>query len=531
MKKDVVSHPLGLCIGIIVGFVSITYANVGVTNFFTSCMVLQRNMIVPIWGTASSGEAVTVTFNGQTKTASASSNGKWSVKLDSMVAGGPYTMIIAGNNTITIKDVYVGEVWQCAGQSNMDTRVNFYSNYADIMDTTNIPLLRYYTLRQPGLTPVWDKCTTSVTTGRLSCLGFFFGREIQRTLGNVAVGLVVTAVGGTTVASWLDSATLAQNPGIKTNDTSADSMFTQWVSPVVGCAMRGTVWIQGENDRSSSLAPYYAARFKLLINAWRTLWGIGDFPFHYVQLANYGSTQTDANESSTAAVIREGQRLALSLPNTAMAVVIDIGDSAALHFTDKLDAGIRLSLPSKALIYGKADLVYSGPLFVSKSIEGSKIHCKFKFVGSGLKAKSSVCKGFAIAGSDGKFVWADAVIHNDTATVSSSSITSPTQVRYAYVANPIGNLYNIEGLPASPFQTEGDQIPVAISSSKLSTAVFPVISGNGKVAATDALGRKMNICRIAGSGIVWLNVNNKASGTVIINQNSLRQNRYNYLKP
>jgi sialate O-acetylesterase len=486
------------------------HANVSVTNLFSSHMVLQRTMIVPVWGTGSSGEQVTVTFNGQTKTATTDASGKWMVKLDPMIEGGPFDMTIKGNNTISITDVYMGEVWQCAGQSNMDTRVSFYPNYLDVQNSTNIPLLRYYTLRQPSVSnPAWTTCTTPSAVGNLSCLGFFFGREIQKTLGNVAVGLVVTAVGGTTIASWMDPATLTANPTIKTTDATAGGMYTQWIAPVLGCAMRGTVWIQGEQDRTGGLAQYYTARFQMLINAWRKLWGIGDFPFYYVQLASYSKVQTAPNEPGSTPQIRESQRLALSLPNTAMAVAIDIGSDTALHFPDKLDAGLRLALPAKALCYGQKDLVYSGPMYESKTIVGNKINLKFRFTGSGLTGKAGAgLKGFAIAGSDNNFVWADAaVINGDTVTVSSASVSAPTQVHYDYAGNPTGNFYNKDGLPASPFITEGPQItfpPTGVLSMPQTHADFTVVRNSTPQGFyVNALGCKAGTRSKIAAGLLW----------------------------
>jgi sialate O-acetylesterase len=509
MKKSILFKiARTLIITMIIGN-GLAHANVAVTNLFTSHMVLQRNMIVPIWGTGSSGEQVTVTFNGQTKSASMDASGKWAVKLDPMIEGGPFTMTIKGANTITVTDVYMGEVWNCAGQSNMDTRVSFYPNYDSIQQSANIPLLRYYTLRQPSISnPVWETCTSPAAVGNLSCLGFFFGREIQRFLGNVAVGLVVTAVGGTTVASWLDPATLAANPTIKTTDASAGGMYNSWIAPVLGCAMRGTVWIQGEQDRTNGLPQYYTARFQLLINAWRKLWGIGDFPFYYVQLAGYQKLQTSPSEGGSTPQIRESQRLALSLANTAMACAIDIGDVTQLHFPDKLDAGLRLALPAKALCYGQKDLVYSGPLYESKTIVGNKINLKFRFTGGGMTGKGGAAlAGFAIAGSNNAFVWGDAVIQGDIVTVSSASVAAPTQVHYGYANNPIGNLYNKEGLPASPFITEGPQIvfPTTTAQWRPITPATRIANLTDALAGfwVNALGCEMAAHPMTGTQISW----------------------------
>ena len=188
-------------------------------------------------------------------------------------------MSIVGNNTVTLTDVYVGDVWQCGGQSNMDTRLSYYPNLADTITNANVPLLRYNTLRQPGQTGSgsnpWLVVSPS-TAGNLSAVGYFFGKAIQQTTG-VAVGLLVTAVGGTFIEQWLDSATLTANPGI--TDTFKGQMWNTWVSFAVGYGIKGTVWMQGEQNSTSTMSPTYADRFKLLINGWRAAWGEGNFPF------------------------------------------------------------------------------------------------------------------------------------------------------------------------------------------------------------------------------------------------------------
>ena len=444
------------------------HSDVKLTSTFSNSMVLQQKAQVRIWGTAAKNETVTIEFNGQSKSTTAR-NGSWTIILDSMDAGGPYTMTIKGQNTIKLSDIYVGEVWHCAGQSNMDTRVSYYPHYKSIMNSTSLPLLRFLTTRQPGgvTNNVWETCTTPEKIGKLSALGFFFGKEVLQALENkIAVGLIVTAVGGTTIASWLDPATVADDPQIKSIDSNAGSMYNAWVQPVEGYVFRGTLWMHGEQDRSNGLYKYYHQRLNQLISGWRKIWNIGDFPFYIVQLANYGSVQTDPNESASSAVIREAQRLGLAINNTALTVLIDIGDS--LHFGNKQEAGRRLALPARALVYGEKELVYSGPLFIRSIIEGSKIHCLFIHCGSGMKpASGNKLTGFAIAGKDNNYSWADAVIHGDTVTVSSSSVTEPVNVRYAYGANPIGNLVNSEGLPASPFTTDGPQLPYDTSETSI----------------------------------------------------------------
>jgi sialate O-acetylesterase len=461
-------------------------AEVAVKPPFASSMVLQREMPVPIWGTAAGGEQVTVSVASQSKTVTAPADGKWRVKLDPMPAGGPYVVTIKGNNTVTLEDVYVGEVWQAAGQSNVDTRLNFYSSLADEISQANHPLLRYYTLRQPGQTTTWEVVSPK-TAGPLSALAYFFGKEIQEKTG-VAVGLVVTAVGGTKISSWLDPATLSAHPEVK--DSDRGSMWNSWVAPVVGYGLRGTIWVQGEQNANGTDAPSYGERFKWLIHGWRAAWGQGDFPFFFGQLSNIHDAQTDPNNNSPVAAVREGQRQALALPGTAMSVNMDIGIANDWHFPNKPEAGHRLALPARAKVYGETGLVHSGPFYASKSIAGDKVTLSFDHVGSGLVARSAEpLKGFAIAGASGSWVWADAIISGNTVVVSSPSVPLPTRVRYAWGDNPVFSLYNREGLPATPFTTESpDVVPPGTGTGGMAGAGGSADGGAGMAAGGVAVG-------------------------------------------
>jgi len=447
------------------------HATLATTAIFGSHMVLQRRMKVPVWGTGASGEAVTLTFNGQTKTATASRAGTWKVVLDSMSAGGPYAMTIKGTNTLTYSDVMVGEVWQCAGQSNMDTRLN-YSEYsfADSIAKANYPKLRFITMRQPGQTVQWQQ-VSSTTAGSLSATGYFFGRNILDNLGGVAVGLVVTAVGGTTISEWMDSSSIAGNATLKA-DTTSGTMYDAWVKPVVGYAIAGTAWYQGENDCTGGRQAYYAERLSILMKAWRTQWGQGDFPFLVAQLAHVHGKQTAATGTSNYATVREAQRsTVVSATNAWLSVNIDIGDTATLHYADKPTAGKRLGLLARGGVYKESGLnLWQSPQPTAAWISGSTARILFTQTGTGLKiSDSTVPTGFAIAGSNGTWYWGNASIHGDTVVVSSSSVASPTQVRYAWADYPIRNLHNSAALPATPFH-------LALSSSAPTTSVDEVAS-------------------------------------------------------
>ena len=444
-----------LCL--IIAASSFVQADVSVPNVFSDHAVLQRNQDIPVWGKAAAGEEVTVTLGTQTQTVTTPSSGEWRLTLDPMEAAGPLTMTIAGNNIITATDIYIGEVWQVAGQSNMDTRLSFYRNLADAIEEANVPKMRYFTLRQPGQRIGGQNpwlAVTPTTARDLSATGYFFGKEILETTG-VAVGLVVTAVGGTTVTQWMAPTTLEAHPDITNPDKG--TMWNTWVTPVAGYGIKGTIWIQGEQNCNERDAQSYGDRFKLLIQGWRSAWGQGDFPFYFGQLSST-SGKHEPNEVSYVAQVREGQRLALSLPNTAMTVNFDIG-KGDWHYPAKPEAGRRLSLPAKALLYGQDDLVYSGPLYAGKSIDGNKITLRFTHTGSGLVSKTDTLSGFAIAGASGPFEWATATISGDTVIVSNPSVDNPTRVRYGWSNVPTASLYNKEGLPASPFSTESPDIP------------------------------------------------------------------------
>ena len=408
-------------------------------------MVLQRGMPVPLWGTGDSGEEITVTLQSQSRSVVVGGNGKWKVRLDPLAAGGPFTLAIRGKNGLVIGDVLVGEVWLCGGQSNMDYPMGFFANNADTARVADIPGLRFLNLREGR---PWAACTPVRAEG-FSAAGFYFGRELHRRLG-VPVGIIESAVGGSPLEAWMDPASVAADPSLA-GDTAAGALFRSCISPLVPFAMRGTAFYQGESN--VGMASEYRRRFPSLIAGWRKAWGQGDFPFLFVQLPNIGGRQKRPGGRSDWAELRDAQRQALEVPNTGMAVAIDIGDPYDIHPHDKRSVGLRLALPALALTYGQKDLIYSGPLFETLARQGSRVHLRFRHVGGGLVAKGDgTVNGFALTGGGDKWAWAKAEIHGDTVTVWNARVPTPLRVRYAWHDNPIGNLCNAEGLPASPFE-------------------------------------------------------------------------------
>jgi sialate O-acetylesterase len=436
-------------------------------------------------------------------------------------------MSIKGKNTVTLNDIYIGEVWLCSGQSNMDMTVAKEDRYwagvfneVEELANANYPLIRVidadFSPSVPVLneikTPGWE-IVSPKTVGHMSASAFFFARDLQKKL-KVPVGLVVTAYGASTAEAWIRKSALEANPkfsGLLTGfdekmkqysrmstDTAFQnkatreieqwkvdtakarvegrsaprrprtgvnperdqhSPFVMWngmVASLVPYAIRGALWYQGESNYPT--ANIYKDIMETLITDWRRQWKQGDFPFIYVQLANHEKLVTEPVKEDPMVSVRDAQRKNLSVPNTAMVVAIDNADPndpANIHPKNKQEIGRRLSLAALNLAYGQKNVVYSGPLYDKMKVEGSKIRLYFKHTDAGLVAKSGKLQGFAIAGEDKKFVYADAQIEGNTIVVSSTEVLKPVAVRYAWAKNPLISLYSrIENLPASPFRTD-----------------------------------------------------------------------------
>ena len=483
-------------------------ADVRLPSVISDNMVLQQGKAVPIWGWADPCETVTVTGSwGSGKwEATADQDGKWMVKIDSGKAGGPCEMTVAGKNTLTVKDILVGEVWVCSGQSNMEFTVKQANNSAEeIADSNNYPQIRSFNVGHKVIyTPMyncggkWQVCSAQ-TAGNFTAVGYFFGRELNKQL-NVPVGLIHTSWGGTPAESWMSKEYLENDPNFQPilkrfEETSANivelkkkyqeerqkydaiapklkaegkplpprpeepigpghaysptGLYNGMIVPILPYGIRGAIWYQGESN--AWRAYQYRTLFPAMIKNWRDAWGQGDFPFLFVQLANYMEPEPQPVESDWAE-LREAQLMTLSVPNTGMAIAIDIGEPD-IHPKNKQDVGKRLALWALAKTYGK-NIVYSGPICKSMKVDGNKAILTFDNVGGGLMAKGDSLKGFAIAGTDRKFVWADAKIEGNTVVVSSDNVGVPAAVRYAWAINPVCNLYNKEGLPATPFRTD-----------------------------------------------------------------------------
>ena len=491
-------------------------ADVRLPKLFTDHMLVQRDKPVPVWGWADAGEVVGVEFAGQAKNTTADASGKWMVRLDPLSASAaPRVMTVKGKTTVEIKDVLVGEVWICCGQSNMEMpvgnlyRPDVYPGVADFkreLAGADQPLIRLFRPdHQTSLKPKADlpgsgwQCCTPETAARFSAVGYFFGRHLQQTL-KVPVGMIQVAKSSTIAEAWtspeglrtlpkwekiLDQRQLqSERAAAKANTATTAStsavvvgggvanpvevpfpepgcLFNGMVAPLVPLAIRGIIYYQGESNAKDPNG--YRTLFPALIRSWRQAWGQGDLPFLFVQLANYRGKPKAPREDGGWAAQREAQAATLTEPNTGMAVTIDIGSGPKIHPPNKQDVGRRLGLLAQALAYGQSVECY-GPQYRAMKTEGDKVRIQFDHLGGGLEVKpfkqgqpaATVTKlhGFAVAGTDKVYHWADAEIAGDEVVLRSPDVPRPVTVRYAWSGNPDCNLYNKAGLPAAPFRSD-----------------------------------------------------------------------------
>jgi sialate O-acetylesterase len=485
------------------------HAEVKLPAVISDHMVLQQEKPANVWGWAAPGENITVQLSGKSVATTAGPDGKWNARLRDLKPGPAGELIVTGKNKISVKDVLVGEVWICSGQSNMEWRVAGVTNAQQEIAAANFPMIRMFTVERDAAEQpkddckgTWQICTPEAVPG-FSAVAYFFGRKLQQTL-QVPVGLIHTSWGGTPAEMWTPSAILAADPDFKPfadawNKTKADypkakenyekalaawetaaaaakaegkqpprkpnaprgdtafgapgCLYNAMIAPLVPCTIQGAIWYQGESN--ASRAREYGKLFPTMILSWRQRWN-EEFPFLYVQLANYnarGIPPTGEPEESQWAELREAQLMTLELPHTAMAVTIDIGEARDIHPKNKQEVGRRLALAAEATVYYR-DTEFSGPLPGGSQEEDGKIRLSFRHA-EGLKAADGgKLKGFAVAGDDRKFVWADTSIEGDHIIVSSSKVPKPVAVRYGWADNPDCNLTNAAGLPASPFRTD-----------------------------------------------------------------------------
>ncbi len=508
---------IALCGFCVMPDVSTARADVAPAPPFTEHMVLQRGAFTPVFGSATPGEKISVWLAGQTRRTVAGADGKWMVQLQNLTAGGPHTLAMRGANRIELKDVYVGEVWLASGQSNMDFTVaktpKYYfagvANEAQEVAAANYPLLRMFKgdwkmayTPQTTAPGKWQVCTPE-TVREFSAVGYFFARELQKEL-EVPVGIIAQTFGASTAEAWVRRESLIPIPEMKARLDAFDAqvaavtpevtqkyttdraawqieadkaaaagtraprgprnpdpaqdqhnptvLYNGMIAAIVPYGIKGVLWYQGESvmDGAAGVRAYPRVQ-EALVRDWRALWNQPNLPFYIVQLAAHGKTKPE---------IRAAQATILGLPNTGMAVAIDIGDMTDIHPKNKQDVGDRLTRLALANVYGR-NIEASGPVYQAMKIEGKSLRLQFSHLGGGLMAKGAASgaatgelKTFEVAGGDGKFVPAVAKIEGDSIVVASPDVAAPVAARYAWQSFPEGpNFFNQAGLPAAPFQT------------------------------------------------------------------------------
>ena len=503
----------------IVGFLAllllspaISCAELKLPAMFSDSMVLQRDQPIKIWGWATSGSYVSVSLGDQNKTAKADEGGRWELMLDALSAGGPHQLMIEGDGEkFVAKDVLVGEVWLCSGQSNMAMTVSRSKNAAKEEAAAKYPQIRMFKVDsghslepQQTCTGKWTVCSPE-TVGGFTATGYFFGRRLHQEL-NVPIGLINSSVGGTSVESWTSMPAQTAVASIKprleawqSEDAAFDeakasaayekslaawkvkaaaakadgkpvprkptvparprndrnypaNLFNGKINPLIGYTIKGAIWYQGENSSGRGFSHLYGDQLTTLIKDWRDRWGQGNFPFGWVQLPNFRAAQTQPSQTDGWVLVQEGMLKTLKVPHTGMAVTIDVGEEKDIHPKDKQTVGHRMAQWALADVY-KKDVIAMGPVYRGSTIRGNEVTIEFDFA-DGLKSRGDTVAGFAIAGEDKRFVAAKARIDVNKVIVSSDKISNPASVRYAWAANPVISLYNSADIPASPFRTD-----------------------------------------------------------------------------
>ncbi|NCG09473.1 MAG: sialate O-acetylesterase [Verrucomicrobia bacterium] len=492
----------------------LVFAEVQMPNIFGNHMVLQRDQLNPVWGTATPGERISVRIGGQSHSTYAGPDGRWKVKLRAMSAGGPHALEVKADNELRFEDVMVGEVWICSGQSNMQWSLN-KSDGGDLeIPLANEPMIRMISIPQLGtqvpqdnFNGKWEHSSPAIAA-EFSAVGYHFGQRLKQALG-VTIGLIDNAWGGSAAEAWVPrdileadghcDAYLAEwdkKVAAYTDEVHAEkvarleawkangrkgrapwpndirvgqhrpaNLYNGALHPIIGYGIRGVIWYQGETN--SGRAANYNHLFPLMINTWRDHWKQGDFPFYWVQLADFSKELPDPQQNSWWAELREAQTNTLSLPNTGQAVIIDVGEGRDIHPRNKRTVGDRLARHALAKDYG-FNIASESPRYSKMEISGGEVNVTFDHVSAGGLYAFDVpeVKGFDIAGADGVFRQATASIEGKTqVVVSHPQIANPAAVRYGWAENPVLNLFDRNGLPVTPFRTDdgtlGQETPAA----------------------------------------------------------------------
>jgi sialate O-acetylesterase len=470
MKKITLGF-LSLCFMMM--FASQVLAEVKLPAIFSDNMVLQQKSQVAVWGwaKAKSGVKVTCSWDNKSYSAQSDSKGYWKLKIRTPAGSyTPYTLTVSDGKAVVLKNVLIGEVWVCSGQSNMEMTVRGYPNNppvegsAEVILSSHNPGIRCFTVQKVSKSTPQDNCAGTweiagpQTVPEFTATGYFFGRLINKAL-DVPVGLIHTSWGGSRIEAWMTPESLKDIPekpipatdaDIKQQNSAPTVLYNGMLNPIVGYSIRGAIWYQGESNRDEP--ELYVKMFDNMVRGWRNIWDVGEFPFYYCQLApyNYGGGRNSG-------YIREAQSKGLLTPNTGMAVLMDAESPHDIHPLKKKDAGERMALWALAKTYGMDKLHYRSPEFKSLEIEGRVAIVTFDLFGSscGLTTHGKELLNFRIAGENKRFHNAKAVLSGNKVYMFSPAVAKPVAVRYCFDNTSATEIFSIEGnLPVSSFRTD-----------------------------------------------------------------------------
>lgn len=440
-------------------------ANIRLPSVISNNMVLQQQSQVQLWGWSEPGEIIYITtsWNGKTDSVKATPNAKWKLYISTPAAGGPFTITLKGQNSIVLDNILIGEVWVCSGQSNMEMNGNW--GLKDIkaeLPAAYNPQIRFFHIPRTTSEHPQDDCAgewkicDSNSLKSFSAAGYFFGKRLQQSL-NVPIGLIEAAWGGTPAEVWTPDSVINANPVLQQAATNIPPSngwpvtpgftYNAMIAPLVPYHIAGVIWYQGESN--TAMPTTYKTLFTSMIRAWRRQWN-KNFPFYFVQIApfTYGTPYAGS-------LVQEAQFKSLELPNTGMAVITDlVDDTSDIHPTNKQDVGLRLANLALGNTYGHTGAVYKSPLYNSMEVKDGKMVIAFHNTDEGLMIKGRQLSEIVIAGPDKIFYPATAAIKEGKLVVWSKQVKEPAAVRYAFRNAAIGNLYDKNGLPASPFRTD-----------------------------------------------------------------------------
>lgn len=451
-------------------FTSSLHAEVKLPAIFGDNMVMQQNTEAAIWGTAKANSTVRINtgWNNKSYSVQAGNNGEWKVKVTTPSAGGPYEITINDGKAFRLRNVLIGEVWVCSGQSNMEMPMKGYMSQPvaggnEAIATSSNPGIRLFTVKKAtslsaldNFEGSWQLCEPE-NVSEFSATAYYFGLMINKVL-KVPVGLINSSWGGTRIEPWMSAEGIQNFDFVKTPDRTQTGtlspqtpavLFNAMINPMVGYGIRGAIWYQGEANRNEY--KQYEQLLPGMVRNWRALWEIGDFPFYYVQIAPYDYGITSQNS----AYMREVQlRAASAIPNMGMACIMDIGEKNCIHPAAKKAGSDRLAFLALTKTYGKTGFSGEGPVYKAMKINGQVVTLSFDNVQNGLTSFGRELSCFEIAGANKRFYPASASIIGNNVLVFCPFVPEPVAVRYAFKDFITGDLFNTEGIPASSFRTD-----------------------------------------------------------------------------